>query len=93
MASKKKPVKRATAKLEQETQNNPPPAGPATARFTYHLKPALADKLRDIAFWERETVNHLVQTALEKYVLELETRRGEVYPKRSGVLRRGRPLA
>ena len=64
-----------------------------TTRVTYHLPPALAEKLRDIAWWDRLTVNRLVQTALETYVRKLENKRGKPYPKRSSVLRRGKPLA
>lgn len=69
----------------------PPPAR-TTTRITYHITPELAEKLRDIAWWDRVTVNHLVQTALEEFVSKLEAERGKPYLKRSGVLRRGKPL-
>jgi hypothetical protein len=65
----------------------------ALLRATYHLPPDLAEKLRDVAWWDRLTVNELVRTALEDHVRRLEKKRGAPYPKRGGVLRRGKPLA
>ena len=69
------------------------PGGANLLRATYHLPPALIDKLRDIAWWARRTVNEVVRDALEDHVRRLEKKRGEPYPKRGGVLRRGKPLA
>ncbi len=66
---------------------------PTALRATYHLPPALIDKLRDIAWWDRMTVNEVVRAALEDHVHRLEKKRGEPYPKRGGALRRGKPLA
>jgi len=62
-------------------------------RATYHLPPGLIDKLRDVAWWDRLTVNELVRAALEAHVDRLERDRGEPYPRRQGTLRRGKPLA
>lgn len=70
-----------------------PETKPSSLRVTYHLPPDLIDKVRDVAWWDRETVNAVVRSALEDHLHRLEKRRGEPYPKRGGVLRRGRPLA
>jgi hypothetical protein len=66
---------------------------PTLVRATYHLPPDLIDKLRDMAWWDRMTVNEVVRAALAERVHRLEQKRGGPYPKRGGVLRRGKPLA
>lgn len=61
-------------------------------RITYHLPPELAERVRDVAWWDRRTANDIVRAALEQYLAALEKKRKEPYPPRGGVLRRGRFL-
>ncbi len=81
------------ARKKTPTDGAGPAGGASLLRATYHLPPALIDKLRDVAWWDRRTVNEVVRDALEDHVRRLEKKRGEPYPKRGGILRRGKPLA
>lgn len=75
---------------EQPADTKPAEAKPGhVQRFTCHLPAALAEKIRDVAWWDRRTVNNVVQTAIESYIAKLEKGRGEPYEKREGTLRRG----
>lgn len=65
---------------------------PSASRFTCHLPPELAEKIRDLAWWERRTVAEVVTAALSQFVERMERERGEAYEPRGGALRRGRPL-
>jgi hypothetical protein len=68
-------------------------APPATDRATYHLPPDLIDKIRDVAWWDRKTVNAVVTAAITEHIARQEKKRGEPYAKREGELRRGKSLA
>jgi hypothetical protein len=68
-------------------------ARPETDRATYHLPPELIDKVRDVAWWDRETINAVVSAAIGEHIARREKKRGQPYPKREGELRRGKSLA
>ena len=77
-------------------KTNAPAAGPAkptTDRATYHLPADLADKVRDVAWWDRTTANAVVTAAITEHIARLEKKRREPYAKRDGELRRGKSLA
>ena len=80
------------AKKRAEAKPATVPGKPYAPRATYFLPPELIDKVRDVAWWDRETVNGVVQAALEEHIARREKERGEAYTKRTGALRRGRAL-
>jgi hypothetical protein len=64
------------------------PAGPKSARVTYFIPTELAERVRDVAWWDRESVNSLVIDGLERMLADRECKRGSKYPKRERPLRR-----
>lgn len=56
-----------------------------------YLTEGLAERLRDAAYWERQTLSAIVEEAVEKRLKELERKRGSPYPRRPESLRTGRP--
>lgn len=51
----------------------------------------LAETVRDVAYWDRETISDLVNEALRKLVEERVRNRGQPYPRRPKPNKRGRP--
>jgi len=51
----------------------------------------LAEKLRDAAYWDRESISDIVAEALRKLLAEREMTRGSPYPPRPFRKKRGRP--
>ena len=72
--------------------NRPPTPGdngPKSTRVSYFIPKALAEKVRDVAWWDRESVNAVVVQALEDLVAKREKKRGGPYPRREKPLPRG----
>lgn len=56
------------------------------------VEPHIAEKIRDVAYWDRKTISQVMIEALEAYVESMEHNRGSPYKKRprSSTTRRGR---
>lgn len=50
----------------------------------------IAEKLRDISYWDREPIGEIVEGLVETLIAERERARGSPYPKRPRPLKRGR---
>jgi hypothetical protein len=72
------------ARTKRDAKAPTPPGadGPKSGRVTYFIPTSLAEKVRDIAWWDRESVNSVVVQALEDLVAKRERKRGEPYPRR-----------
>jgi len=81
-ATRRKPTKKAP-KEEPEHKS----------RFTTHIRKDVAEKARDVAYWERASLSAVVTEALEEYIAKREKKRGEPYPAREGQLKTGRPVS
>ncbi len=57
-------------------------------RATFFLPVALVDRLRDVAWWDRTSLNALAEEALEDLLRKRERKRGIPYPRREGELHR-----
>mgnify|MGYP001159350289 CR=1 FL=1 len=55
------------------------------------LSPDLIERLRNLAFWERETIPDVVERMLDAGITEAEQLRGSTYQERPAPVRRGRP--
>ena len=62
-------------------------------RFTVQLSADLIDKVRDAVFWTPGlTLSDLAADALRDALTDLEAKRGEAFPARTGELKTGRPV-
>lgn len=69
------------------------PAHPRrTVRFTVNIPAELAERARDAAFWDRDTLAGIVAAALEVEIAKREKRHGEPFATRQAELRPGRPV-
>ena len=50
----------------------------------------IAEKLRDISYWDREPIGEMVESLVESLIAERERARGSPYPQRPRPLKRGR---
>lgn len=51
------------------------------SRATYILKEELIEKLKDLAYWEREALKDVVGEVLTKYVADYEKKKGKIKPR------------
>lgn len=62
-------------------------------QMTISISKALLDKVKDIVYWTPgTTLSGLVHDCFVNLVIAMENERGEPFPERGGVLRRGRPI-
>lgn len=60
--------------------------------ITVRLPEELLEKARDIAFWTPgKNLNHIIEEAVVTAIKDIESKEG-VFEKRTGHIRRGRPL-
>lgn len=61
-------------------------------RITFYLPVSTVDKAKDAVFWTPGmTLSGLTERALSKYIDEMESDRGEVFPPREAEPAKGRP--
>ncbi len=58
------------------------PRKKAPERTSLMVAPEVAERIRDAAHWQRQTLSKLVEEAILEKVERLETARGEVFPPR-----------
>lgn len=63
----------------------------SAVRATFYIDPSIAEKVRDVAWWERTTIGEVIHDSIVEYISGLEKKRGEPYPRRHRELGRGRP--
>jgi hypothetical protein len=61
-------------------------------RVTVHITPGINDKIRDICYWDHDTIADFIESAVLAEIERRETCRGEAYPPREKELRAGRPV-
>ena len=62
-------------------------------RATFHLPVELFDRARDAVYWTPSlTLSSLCEAGLRSEIFNLERKRGEAFPKRTGDLKAGRPV-
>lgn len=59
------------------------PKKPKAARTSFMVAREVAERVRDAAYWERQTVVEFVERALLAEVERLEETRGETFPPRN----------
>jgi hypothetical protein len=80
------------APVAASRQQELPPAG-ATARLSARLPAEIVERTRDAAFHSPGlTLTSILETALTREIDRLEAERGQVFPRRTGRIRTGRPL-
>ena len=73
-----------------EPQSSP---APAKERATCQLPVELIERVRDAVYWTPgATLAGFFEDALKRHLEQLEKKRGEAFPHRSGQLKTGRPL-
>lgn len=55
-----------------------------------YIRSSIAEKAKDVAWWDRTTIGDLVETAIVEKIARLEKARGEPYPPRKDSLKPGR---
>lgn len=66
--------------------------GEGRVSFATQLPERVVERVRDAAYWDRQTVAEIVERALEREVSRMEKERGTAYERRPGRLRAGRPV-
>ena len=70
-----------------------PPPKVRKVRATFHLPQDLFERARDAVYWTPGlTLGSLCAAGLRAQITDLESKRGEAFPKRSGELTAGRPI-
>lgn len=67
-------------------------ASEAKERVTIYLPVALADRLRDAAWWTRSTLANLADEAFTEKLAKLEKENGGPFERRGSELKAGRPM-
>jgi hypothetical protein len=81
-------AKKAAAKTAEPVAD----ATDAKERVTIYLRVALADKLRDAAWWTRSTLADLAEEAFTEKLAKLEKENGGPFERRGSELKAGRPM-
>ena len=67
-----------------DEQTNVPSRSSKPQRTTLYIRPDLYEKLKDIAYWERETLTSLTEAAFAGWVAQYERDHGAVEPRPEG---------
>ena len=64
---------------EQEKRKDAPKEG--EDRFTFLIKNVLVDKIKDIAYWERQLLKETVEEAFQDLISKYEKKNGAIKPR------------
>ena len=71
----------------------PEPVKATKERVTFQLPTETIERVRNAVFWTPgATMGAIMEEAVSVYLDQLEKRRGEPFPTRSGALKTGRPV-